>query len=373
MSTVERKPESRWTEFGESLRSQWWVHLLIAGALTLVLGGARKSWPEPLVVYAVTILLSVSISTFTTAFYVFVWGTVLIEGSPLRRALLHGLSIAVGVAGGTEIALGILKLVTALGYRISVQREGIWQVGGVVTVAVMTASVIYDRLRERARMVEQREQQVQQALLRAQVDSLQSRVNPHFLFNALNTVASLVEDEPERAVEAIERLSVLLRYSLEGAAQGSVGLGRELASVRDYLTIEQLRFGERLRTRIEVDPETEGSVVPPFLLQPLVENAVKHGIASRRAGGVVDLRVESRDERLWIRVYNDGPAEVGTHGTRVGHDNLRQRLELLYGKDAGFEAAPCEGGYEVILELPRAGLQREDVEPAEALPERRAE
>lgn len=342
----------RWSDFLESLRGQWWAHLLIAGALTVVFGGIARAWPAPALIFLLNVVLSLSIGTVTTLVYVFVWGTVLIPGGPLRRALSHGVSIAVGVVGGTELALQLFEFMGYLGLSFSIERTGIWQVGGVVTLVAMMISVVYDRLREQARTVEQREQQAQQALLRAQVDSLQARVNPHFLFNALNTVASLVEDDPDRAIEAIERLSTLLRYSLEGARQGVVPLRRELDSARDYLAIEQLRFGDRLRAQIEVAPGAESHPVPPFILQPLVENAVKHGIARRRAGGRLQIQIEAADELLHVAVYNDGDAEAAEPGTRLGHENLRQRLQLLYGDAAQLQAGPVEGGYRVTMALP---------------------
>jgi LytS/YehU family sensor histidine kinase len=247
--------------------------------------------------------------------------------------------------------------VVASGMDVAAARAGIWRVGLVITAVVMMASLTYDRLREHVRAVELREQRAQQELLRAQIESLQARVNPHFLFNALNTVASLVEEEPERAVEAIERLSALLRHSLEGAREGRVALRRELEAVRGYLALEGLRFGERLRHAVEVQAGLESALVPPFVLQPLVENAVKHGIASRREGGSVRVTIDGDDERLRLVVEDDGPGRSQAPGTRSGNDMLRQRLALIYGSAASFEAGPGPaGGYRVELSIPRAML-----------------
>lgn len=349
-------PRSRAAEFLQSLRGQWWGHLLIAGSLLVVFGDYDDTVLQLAVIFAANLLVSVSIGMATTAVYVFGWGTVLVEGSVLRRALVHGVSIVVGVAVGAEIAIGVLRLIAFTGFELSVARQGLWQVGGVITAAVMIGSVTVDRMRERIRAVEMREQQAQQALLRAQIDSLQARVNPHFLFNALNTVACLIEDDPEAAVEGVERLSSLLRYSLEGARQGRVPLARELEAVRSYLALEELRFGERLRSRVEVTPGLGSIPVPPFVLQPLVENAVKHGIGPRRGGGRVEVTVTADETRLRLGVQDDGPGVSDEPGTQTGHDNLRRRLTLLYGDEARFEAGRMEDGrgYRVRIELPRA-------------------
>lgn len=347
---------SRTADFLHSLRGQWWVHLTIAVALMVVFGDYDNTATELVVIFAANLLVSASIGTATTAVYAFGWGTVLIEGSALRRALVHGVSIVVGVAAGTELAIAVLRLSAFTGFELSVARQGLWQVGGVITAAVMIGSVTVDRMRERIRTVEMREQQAQQALLRAQIDSLQARVNPHFLFNALNTVACLIEDDPEAAVEGVERLSSLLRYSLEGARQGRVPLSRELEAVRSYLALEELRFGERLRSRVEVMPGLGANPVPPFLLQPLVENAVKHGIGPRRGGGRVEVTVTADETWLRLRVRDDGPGVSDEPGTQTGHDNLRRRLKLLYGDEVRFEAGPMEEGrgYRVEIDLPRA-------------------
>lgn len=351
------QPPSRRSELWHGVRDQWWMHLLIASALTVLLRGGLDSATEVLVLFGANLLLSVCIGTSISVVYVLGWGTVLIEGSVVRRGLAHGISIAAGVVVGTELALLLLRLTALVDVRVGIPRTSVYQVGAVIAVVATLGSITVDRLRERVRTVELREHEARQALLRAQLDSLQSRVNPHFLFNALNTVASLVEDDPDAAVDAIERLSALLRYSLEGARRGRVALGRELEAVRSYLALERLRFDDRLRAEVRVEPGLESVVVPPFVLQPLVENAVKHGIAPRRAGGQVVVSVEADHEHLRLRVEDDGPGSSAVSGTQIGHDDLRRRLALLYGDRARFEAGPRpEGGYRVQLVLPRGGM-----------------
>lgn len=355
---TERPPEpaTRWAALRQSLREQWWAHPLIAGTLVVLFDDVGDPWPELLETFGIYLLISLCIGSATTAVSVLAWHVLVASGGPMRRALGHGLSIVIGVLVGTEVAVQVLRLIASSSFDVSAARQGVWRVGLVVTAVVMMGSLTYDRLRERARAVELREQRAQQALLRAQIESLQARVNPHFLFNALNTVASLVEDEPERAVEAIERLSTLLRYSLEGAREGTVPLRRELEAVRGYLALEGLRFDERLRSEVEVAAGLGGVLVPPFVLQPLVENAVKHGIGSRREGGRVRVTVEGDAEHLRMTVEDDGPGRSQVQGTRSGHETLRQRLQLLYGSAASFQAGAVDGGgYRVELQLPRSG------------------
>jgi len=367
---------SRWAALWQQARQQWWVHLLIAAALLMVFDEVSWAWPRVLGAFASNLLISLCIGTATTLVYVFGWGSRTVSGGPVRRALVHGVSIVVGVVVGTEAALLVLSLALG-GIDASAARQGIWRVGLVITVVVIVASLTYDRLREHVRAVELREQRAQQELLRAQIESLQARVNPHFLFNALNTVASLVEDEPERAVEAIERLSALLRHSLEGAREERVALRRELEAVRGYLALEGLRFGARLRHAVEVDAGLEAVLVPPFVLQPLVENAVKHGIGSRREGGSVRVSATAEGEQVRLVVEDDGPGRASqAPGTRSGNEMLRQRLALLYGAAATFHAGPgADGGFRVALTIPRAttaasvdGAAAAAAAPREAVP-----
>jgi two-component system sensor histidine kinase AlgZ len=345
---------SRRATLVRNVREQWWAHLVIATALLVAFDEVSRPWPRMLGAFASNLLISVCIGLATTAVYVFGWRTLEVQGGPLRRALVHGSSIVVGVVMGTEAALFVISLVLG-GVDTSEARQGIWRVGLVVTAVVIMGSLTYDRLREHVRAVELREQQAREELLRAQIESLQARVNPHFLFNALNTVASLVEDEPERAVEAIERLSALLRHSLEGAKEDRVALRRELEAVRGYLELEGLRFGARLRQEVVVEPGLDAVLVPPFVLQPLVENAVKHGIGSRREGGRVRVAVTAEGEHgLRLVVEDDGPGRSQAFGTKSGNEMLRQRLVLLYGEAATFHAGPgAAGGFRVELTIPR--------------------
>jgi two-component system sensor histidine kinase AlgZ len=194
--------------------------------------------------------------------------------------------------------------------------------------------------------------------LRAQLEAIQSRTNPHFLFNALNTIASLVRDDPSLAERTIERLADLLRYTLQHARVEEVSLERELEIVVDYLEIQRARFGEKLRYTIDVEEGLRSLRLPPFLLQPLVENAVLHGITGRPQGGMVQLSARRRNEQAEFRIEDDGPGpEASAHqGVGTGLADLRTRLELLYGEAYSLRTGASElGGFMVELLVPTRG------------------
>jgi signal transduction histidine kinase len=193
------------------------------------------------------------------------------------------------------------------------------------------------------------------AASRAQLGALRAQLNPHFLFNALHSLAALVRHDAERAEEALERLGGLLRYALDEAGE-RVPLEQEWDFMRDYLRLEQLRLGERLRVEESCDPEARGALVPPFTLQPLVENAVRHGVARVPAGGRVRVTAGVRDDRLTLRVEDDGPGCTPgewASASGLGLRSLRERLAAGYGGTARLEVATSPGGgFSAAVELP---------------------
>jgi two-component system sensor histidine kinase AlgZ len=189
---------------------------------------------------------------------------------------------------------------------------------------------------------------------RARLAELQSRIRPHFLFNTLNTAVSLVGTDPARAEGVLEDLAELFRVALadDSGGSGSVTLGSELELARRYLAIEQLRFGERLRLEWQLDPSVDSARLPPLVLQPLLENAVRHGVEPAEGGGLVRVRTRSRLGRAEITIDNT----VGSTASRPGHGlalaNVRERLRLLHDLDAQFEVQPADGHYRVRLVVP---------------------
>ena len=180
---------------------------------------------------------------------------------------------------------------------------------------------------------------------------LQSRVQPHFLFNTLNTAIALVRVDPARAEEVLEDLSELFRAAL-GALDGDSTLGEEIRLARLYLAIEGMRFGKRLEVEWDVDDSISDVRVPSLLLQPLVENAVRHGVEPNDAGGRVQIRARVRSGRAWVQVVNTvGSASPPGHG--IGLVSSRERLRLMHDLRSEFQAGPIEGGrFRVRLAVP---------------------
>lgn len=184
---------------------------------------------------------------------------------------------------------------------------------------------------------------------KVQMDALQAKINPHFLYNALSVIAELVQKEPENAETAVLKLSKLYRYVLSASADQVVTLEQELSIVRDYLVLEQYRFGDKLKVEFRIDGPTEWVRVPALIFQPLVENSVRHGIARKLGPGCVRVDVEVSETHCTMRVEDDGPGWRGgsTEGG-FGLRSVRQRLALLYGSDSALTINKSSG---VIVEI----------------------
>jgi len=195
-------------------------------------------------------------------------------------------------------------------------------------------------------------------LARAELYALKAQLRPHFLFNTLNAISSLIRDEPLKAETMLSRLGDLLRITLRDHRADEVPLADELAFVDGYLEIEQARFGERLRVTRHIDPAALDALVPHLVLQPLVENAVRHGVGPRLAGGTVELRAERRGGTLALEVRDDGVG-AAAFAEGVGLANTRARLAHLYGAEHRFAVTTSAGtGFSVAIEIPdhpRAG------------------
>jgi two-component system LytT family sensor kinase len=191
----------------------------------------------------------------------------------------------------------------------------------------------------------------------AQLMALRYQLNPHFLFNTLNAISTLVaQGENAAANRMISRLSEFLRLTLESSGAPEVPLSAEIDFVKRYLEIEQVRFGDRLKVEFQVAPETLSIPVPNLILQPLVENALRHGIAPREAGGRLEINARCSDGLLHLEVRDDGPKLAGDLSSLdegVGLSNTRARLDQLYGSSHRFELRPAEaGGLVVRIGLP---------------------
>ncbi len=194
-------------------------------------------------------------------------------------------------------------------------------------------------------------------LSRAQLAALRRQLEPHFMYNTLNSIAGLVRDQKgDAAVSMIVGLSEFLRRAAEDSHRSQVTLGEEVEYLQRYLDIQKVRFGERLQVSLDIPEELLRAQVPNLLLQPLVENAIKHGIANRVVGGTVRGAGTRHDGNLYLSVYNDGPslpADLKATHTGVGIGNLRTRLQILHGEQSGLQLSrAAAGGVEVVVNLP---------------------
>jgi hypothetical protein len=184
----------------------------------------------------------------------------------------------------------------------------------------------------------------------AQLRVLLAQVNPHFIFNCLNSLRALIMEDPPRAQSMVTELASMLRYSLQSGKTEAVSLETELEAVSAYLKLEAIRLEERLRVKIDMDPHSLETQIPPMLLQTLVENGVKHGVARLAQGGEIRVASEMRNGALKIRVQNSGQLAESSGSTRMGLDNIRQRLQLLYG-DAASLVLRNQGADFVVAEV----------------------
>ncbi|HLA77303.1 MAG TPA: histidine kinase [Vicinamibacteria bacterium] len=208
---------------------------------------------------------------------------------------------------------------------------------------------------EASRLAEKQALELQVWSKEAELKTLRAQLHPHFLFNSLNSISALTTVNPERAREMCLLLGDLLRRSLSLGAKDLVGFAEELAWARRFLEVEGVRFGARLGSEFQVDSAVDEWPTPPLLLQPLVENAVTHGIAGMVEGGVVRIEARSRGGLLEIAVENPcDPQRTTRSGAGVGIENVRRRLEAVYGREASLTVKETDGRFRAELRLPRA-------------------
>jgi len=228
---------------------------------------------------------------------------------------------------------------------------------------ILTVTYVVDSHEKMARQVAETARlnteaaRLNEELSRAQLAALRGQMDPHFMFNTLNSIASLVVDQrPDAAVGMIVGLSEFLRRASEDSHRAQVALQEEVEYLQRYLDIQKLRFGDRLRVSVDIPDVLLATQVPNLLLQPIVENAIKHGVGKRLSGGEIRVAGMCRDGSLRLTVYNDGPwaqedLVVAPH--RVGLGNLRTRLKILHGDQSELVLQPADaGGFEVIVTLP---------------------
>jgi two-component system, LytTR family, sensor kinase len=172
-----------------------------------------------------------------------------------------------------------------------------------------------------------------------ELNNLKSQLNPHFIFNALNSIRALVDENPIKSKEAINQLSNILRNSLVTEKRGLTSFDEELKVVKDYLGLESIRFEERLKTEFDIDRESNQFLVPPLMIQTLVENGIKHGISKLTEGGIIQLKTRVDNDYLKIYIRNSGKFKLNgsaQSSNGLGLENTKQRLKLIYGEEASF-------------------------------------
>jgi sensor histidine kinase YesM len=209
----------------------------------------------------------------------------------------------------------------------------------------------YQKLQER----ELRASQLEAQLAQSQLEVLKMQLHPHFLFNTLNAISALIRESPDEADEMVSRLGDLLRMTLETAGLQEVPFKKELEFLKHYLDIEQTRFQDRLKVEMAIEPETLDGLVPSMILQPLVENSVRHGVAPRPEGGCVKIKAWLDNSLLRLEVEDDGPGLGGDtpRKERVGLTNTRARVSNLYGDEHGLRLRHAAGGGLIVsLSIP---------------------
>lgn len=308
----------------------WGIYSLIGASAGFSEGG----WKVSIVVaYALFFAYSIGLTT-------------LLRREILRRnwlslpvkQFLPRMALASVITGSTQAALVMFfnRLLERSGPNRIDTKSILWLwigVNGVTLFWTMLYASI--KITERYRRAQYESVQLQLALKEAELRALEAQINPHFLFNCLNTIRGMIVEDPSEAQEMVTKLAEMLRYSLHRDRMHTVPLAREMEAVANYLALEEARFEDRLLVHYAIEPGAAEMPVPPMVLQTLVENAVKHGIAQRPEGGKVSIRAGVQDGSLALEVENTGHlSDASPNGTRTGLRNVRERLRLLYGDRA---------------------------------------
>jgi len=255
----------------------------------------------------------------------------------LPRILLACLIIGTliySLAFSSDYALGQFK---SDEFKIASPLAGIINLSGVVAIwSLIYFSFHYFQNYKRAEI----ESYIWEAAVKDfELKTLKSQLNPHFMFNALNSIRALIEEDPKSAQTAVTKLSNILRYSLKIERNETVPLDEEMQTVADYLALEAMRLEERIKYKISVDPKSSKIEIPPMMIQTLVENGIKHGIAKRTNGGEIFVTTKLENSNLYINIKNSGQIEEDLlkQSNGFGISNTKQRLNLIYGDAAKFE------------------------------------
>lgn len=305
----------------------WWV------IVTLILWSLANRWPTAFKPSVLTVAAHLGVSC--------------VLGSAHLVMLQH----TVGFAAWYWPAWG--SLINSHGFWLeTIERFGVELV--IYGFIAGTCAFLHSRVQVQQAVMQKLE--VERQLSQAQLQTLQAQIEPHFLFNTMNAITSLVaQKRNDQAMKILGHLNTILHTTLQRNASEKVPFAEELKIVESYLAIQQVRFAHRLEVKIEASPEALESLVPRFLLQPIVENAIQHGIEPMETGGIVETCVKRVGNRLWMQVRDNGPGvpDSSTKGHGIGMRNIRERLAYCYPDAYEFDAGVRDtGGYQVTIQIP---------------------
>jgi two-component system LytT family sensor kinase len=333
----------RWTKWG-LIAAGWGVVTLVYSSHLYffhTLRGVETTWPFELAEAAADFLVWAALTPFvfwlagrvpfgSRALFVHVPASLAVS---LAQVALHTLADRALVHGDLSAAM------YAEGFTVLFART--YHFGLLVYWTLVVARWAVEHYKNQ----QLRASRLEAEVARAQLDALKMQLHPHFLFNTLNAISALMHRDVAAADRMLARLSELLRLALDAGSAEEVPLSRELEFLEKYLEIEKVRFGDRLSVDVSVAAEALEARVPNLLLQPLVENAVRHGVSKRREGGRVEIRAARQDGFLELSVSDDGAGlPEGGPDERIGLSNTRRRLEQLYGRRHRFELRNRPGG-----------------------------
>jgi two-component system, LytTR family, sensor histidine kinase AlgZ len=352
---------------GRASRSHWGRVLMLnaGGALVafgMAIGTDSPSWPYVWRVLAMSLVYNSCVGTIA-AFALPPALTRLRLVNPVVEFGVRLVLLAVVIAAGLALAAVVFVVVGIVDSREFVKHAfpTHWPAFVYPTMLLTSLGISYyittsnelEATTLALRTKERDEAVAKQQVVEAQLAALEARVQPHFLFNTLNSIAALIPDDAEGAERMIERVAALMRSSLQHDGPSSAPLGEELRLVRDYLEIERVRFRERLRYDVRVAPELERVEVPRLSVQTLAENAVKYAVARQRGGATIVIAASAADGRASVSVSDDGPgfgadAQGDGHGLRL----LRARLQTLFGDAAALRIDSRPGATSCVMEVP---------------------
>lgn len=323
----------------------WGFLIALQAAYTVLAGRAFRDGNTPLVAHAtnVFVVLLAVLLTHYGRHFIQRWNWKELTWGPLVPRII-GLSVVLSVLWSV-VGYGIIYHLIGLRWGAPISKSfamGASIINGTLVLVGWHCIYFIYHVYERVQRLQVEKLRLAASVKEAELRALKSQVNPHFLFNSLNSLRALIDEDAPRARESVTRLANMLRYSLSSGQLETVVLEEELRVVEDYLALEQIRHEQRLQVRFEVAPGARRQSVPPMLLQTLVENAVKYGISTRRGGGEVVIAAMVEHDALRLRVTNPGDlnapatpsaARAGS-STGVGLRNASERLKLIFGDRA---------------------------------------